>query len=151
MGALSYKPSYVTYAHGGLSRGMDSFTMDESKAFVQRARLVLDMPVVAGISGTTAELVNSAMTLGLRGEKLHQYALGVMGFLIGGGNHSFVEIATVLRAAGLPVNPDTYEGSYPAVFASRFAALKAQYPDAFKTAAPATAPPAPAPTPSARS
>ncbi len=125
--------------------------MDESKAFVQRARLVLDMPVVAGISGTTAELVNSAMTLGLRGEKLHQYALGVMGFLIGGGNHSFVEIATVLRAAGLPVNPDTYEGSYPAVFASRFAALKAQYPDAFKTAAPATAPPAPAPTPSARS
>lgn len=118
---------------------MDSFTMDESKAFVQRARRVLDMPVVAGISGTTAELVNAAMALGLSGERLRLYALGVMGFLIGGGNHSFVEIATAPAAAGLPVNPTTYQGSYPAVYAPRFEALKAQFPDVFG---------GPAPTPS---
>jgi len=113
---------------------MDSFTMDETKAFVQRARLELDMPVVAGISGTTAELVNCAMTLGLSGNRLHEYALGVMGFLIGGGHHSFVEIVTVLRAAGLSVDPTTYDGAYPASFESRFQALKASYPEAFPDA-----------------
>ena len=116
----------------GFGRGMDSFTMDETKAFVQRARLKLDMPVVAGISGTTAELVNCAMTMGLGGTDLHNYALACMGFLIGGGNHSFVEIATVLAAAGLPVDPDTYEGFAPPCFSQKFQDLKKQYPEAFK-------------------
>jgi hypothetical protein len=121
-----------------MDRGTDIFTMDEAKPFVQRARLKINKPLIAGISGSTAELINCAMTLGLSGEALHKYALAVLGYIGGGGNHSFVEMVTVLKAAGLPVNPDTYEGFYPAVFAQKFAELKRQYPEAFKDEPPAT-------------
>ncbi|HEU4729936.1 MAG TPA: hypothetical protein VFT22_18695 [Kofleriaceae bacterium] len=126
-----------------IDRGTDLFTMDEAKAFVQRARLKVNMPLIAGISGSTAELINCAMTLGLTGESLHRYALGVIGYIGGGGNHSFIEIVTVLAAAGLPVNPDTYEGFYPAAFAAQFHALKERYPQAFHDAPAATTPGAP--------
>jgi hypothetical protein len=126
-----------------IHRGTDLFTMDEAKAFVQRARLQVNMPLIAGISGSTAELINCAMTLGLQGESLHRYALGVVGYIGGGGNHSFIEIVTVLKAAGLPVNPDSYQGFYPTVFDPQFQALKEKYPQAFRDAPPPTTPEAP--------
>lgn len=65
--------------------------MDESNGFVQRARLVLDMPLAGGISGTTTDLMEVAQVFGV--SNLHVYALGVLGHLGSAGAHSFHEIA----------------------------------------------------------
>ena len=89
--------------------------MDESKAFCQRARLELDMPLAAGVSGSTAELIGCALAMGLDGDLLNKYGLAILGYVAGGGNHSFIEIVTVLRAAKLAVNEETYAGIVPAL------------------------------------
>jgi hypothetical protein len=121
-------------------RGIDAFTMDEGKAFCQRARLQLNMPLAAGVSGSTAELMNVAMTLGLNGSRLQRYAVAVLAYIGGGGNHSYHEIAVVLAAAGLKINPDNYSGVETLVGTDLFEQLKAAHPNAFPTqpAAPKT-------------
>jgi hypothetical protein len=121
-----------------VQRGIDTFTMDEGAEFCQRARLKLDMPLAAGVSGSTAELVNCAITMGLGGDQLAKYALGVLGYIAGGGNHSFVEIVTVLQAATLKVDPDSYDGIVPTLMdGARMEKLKKKFPKAFKTPDPA--------------
>jgi len=127
-------------------RGLDSFTMDESKAFCQYARLHLNLPLVAGVSGSTAELINVAMAMGLAGGGLDKYALAVLAFVAGGGNHSFLEIAIVLKAAGVNIDHETYAGVAPLIGAKLFEELKSQHPNAFKTS-PGTSTPTPTPTP----
>jgi hypothetical protein len=112
-------------------RGLDSFTMDEGRDFCQRARLKINMPLAAGVSGSTAELINVAMTMGLAGVELQKYAVAVLAYIGGGGNHSYHEIAIVLAAAGLGIDPDSYHGLEQLVGADLFAELKAKHPDAF--------------------
>jgi len=121
-------------------RGLDSFTMDEGKDFCQRARLQLNLPLAAGVSGSTAELINVAMTMGLSGPDLQKYAVAVLAYIGGGGNHSYHEIAIVLKAAGLPIDPDSYHGVEPLIGTDLFNELKARHPDAFheNTAKPPT-------------
>ncbi|MEZ4367580.1 MAG: DUF4157 domain-containing protein [Kofleriaceae bacterium] len=122
------------------TRGIDMWTIDERKAFTQQARLMLDMPIAAGVSGTTADLVQCAMTMGLTGAALHRYCLAVLGFLGSAGAHSFHEIMTVCRAAGVAYTPGDYRGVYPAELeqTADFAALRAAYPDFFGGAAPSS-------------
>jgi hypothetical protein len=122
-----------------VSRGIDAYTMDEGKAFCQRARLELNMPLAAGVSGSTAELIQVALSFGLAGAQLDKYALAVLAYVGGGGNHSFHEIAVVLKVAGVTIDPDTYKGLEGLVDASVLQSLKDKYPDAF---AAASAPPA---------
>jgi hypothetical protein len=115
-----------------VNRGIDAFTMDESKAFCQRARLQFNMPLAAGVSGSTAELINVAMTLGLSGEELQKYAIAVLAYIGGGGNHSYLEIAVVLASAGLIPNPVDYSGVETLVGSTLFTQLKNEHPGAFK-------------------
>jgi hypothetical protein len=121
-------------------RGVDAFTMDEGKAFCQRARLETHMPVGAGASGSTAELINVAITLGITGSDLQKYAVAVLTYIGHGGNHTYHEIAIILAAAGLHIDPDNYSGVETLVGRDLFAQLKQQHPGAFRTASP------PAPT-----
>jgi hypothetical protein len=113
-------------------RGLDSFTMDEATAFCQRARLKINMPLAAGVSGSTADLMNVAMTMGLTGLELQKYAVAVLAYIGGGGNHSYHEIAIVLAAAGLRINPDNYSGVETLIGTPLFEELKSQHPDAFR-------------------
>ncbi len=124
-------------------RGIDAFTMNEATAYCQRARLKLNMPLVAGVSGSTAELINVAMSMGLAGRDREEYALAVFAYISGGGNHSYNEIAIVLQAAGLTIDPDRYSSLEPFVGSAMFQQLKAQHPDAFKDELPATPTPHP--------
>lgn len=112
-------------------RGLDAFTMDEARAFCQRARLQINMPLAAGVSGSTAELINVAMTMGLAGQELQKYALAVLAYIGGGGNHSYHEIAVVLASVGIVADPDTYHGIEPLIGNDLFTQLKAQHPNAF--------------------
>ena len=124
-----------------VSRGLDAYTMDESKAFCQRARLELNMPLAAGVSGSTAELIQVATSFGLAGGDLDKYALAVLAYVGGGGNHSYHEIAVVLRVAGVTIDPDTYKGLETLIDPGVLQSLKDKYPDAF------VAPPSPPPGP----
>ena len=63
-----------------------------------------------------------------------KYAVAVLAFVGGGGNHSYYEIAIVLAAAGLTINPDSYHGVEPLIGSELFAQLKAQHPGAFHDA-----------------
>ena len=123
-----------------VNRGLDAFTMDEAKAFCQRARLQINMPIAAGISGSTAELINVAMTLGLSGNELQKYAIAVLGYVSGGGNHSFHEIMIVLAAAGVVDDPDTYAGVKPLIGDDMYKQLADAHPNAFKDPPPGASP-----------
>jgi hypothetical protein len=115
------------------TRGVDMWTVNESKAFTQRARVALDMPIAAGVSGTTADLMGCAEAIGnvKTKEGKMQYGLAVLGFLGAAGAHSFHEILTVVGAAGGHYEEGNYRGVYPAAFeaTAEFAHLRAQYPE----------------------
>lgn len=127
-------------------RGIDAFTMDEAKDFCQRARLVINMPLAAGVSGSTAELIGVAMSLGMTMPELQKYAVAVLAYIGGGGNHSFHEIAIVMKAAGLDIDPDSYNGIEKLIGTALFQQLKDAHPSAFKDTASGPPVPAPAPT-----
>jgi hypothetical protein len=133
--------SVVTGDAQKVNRGLDAFTMDEAKDFCQRARLVINMPLCAGVSGSTAELIGNAMSLGLTMPQLHKYAVAVLAYVGGGGNHSFHEIAIVLAAAGLTIDPDSYNGIEKLIGTALFEELKKQHEGAFKDPPETVAPP----------
>jgi len=118
-----------------VNRGLDAFTMDEAKDFCQRARLVINMPLAAGVSGSTADLIGAAMSLGTPKEQLMKYAVAVIAYISGGGNHSYNEIVIVMKAAGLDIDPDTYNGVEQLIGTPLFQQLKTAHPNAFKTPA----------------
>jgi hypothetical protein len=126
-------------------RGIDAFTMNEAKDFCQRARLVLNMPLAAGVSGSTAELIGVANSLGLSLADQQKYAIAVIAYVGGGGNHSYHEIAVVLAAAGLIGTPDNYSGIQALVGEPLFGELKKAHKGAFPEEA--DAPKADAPKP----
>ncbi|HZS37239.1 MAG TPA: DUF4157 domain-containing protein [Polyangia bacterium] len=127
-------------------RGADRWTADEENAFVQDARIVLDMPLSgAGASGSTSELLNCAIILGTPvGPPLMDYALGVMAYLGGAGAHSFHEIMSIAAAAGLPYVPGQYKSMFtPAFMASpAYQALHKQFADVIDAPPITAAPPA---------
>ncbi len=100
------------------------------------------MPLAEGVSGSTAELINVAMTMGLAANNLQKSAVAAIAYISGGGNHSFHEIAIVLRVAGLDINPDSYTGVEKLIGTTLFTKLKDAHPDAFKDTPAPGAPPA---------
>jgi len=108
-------------------RGIDRLTMDESNAFIQNARLVLDMPLAGSISGTTADLMEVSKIFGC--SKPHLYAIGVLGHLASAGAHSFHEIATAASLAGINYTPGDYASFIPAEYMSIVADLFDKYSD----------------------
>jgi hypothetical protein len=97
-------------------RGVDRWTLDESAKFMQEARIVLNMPLGAGISGTTTDLLTIARTMGITGNNLHLYAVGCVGGLEGGGAHTFHEIARACQMAGVPYKDGDYRSFFPPEF-----------------------------------
>lgn len=96
------------------NRGVDRLTMNEAGKFIQQARLVLDMPLAGGISGTTADLMEMATAFGLDADQKHLYSIAVLGHLEGAGGHSFHEIATAAKTAGVPYRGGIYASFLPA-------------------------------------
>jgi hypothetical protein len=95
----------LTAAQGGEQkhgRGVDVYTLDESQLFVQQARIELDMPLAAGVSGTTTDLFEIATTFGVSSpDEKFKYALACLAQLMGAGAHSFHEIMTAANSAGV--------------------------------------------------
>lgn len=91
-------------------RGMDYWTANEESAFIQDARLNLDMPVTGtGASGTTAELLTCAKIFGLPdGMPKKTYVIALLGYFIISGAHSFHEIMSIANNAGIPYTPGDY-------------------------------------------
>lgn len=98
--------------HGGgqrHNRGVDRWTMDERQAFIQEARVLLDMPLGGGVSGTTTDLMEVSQFAGLSGNKeKFGYALAVFAHLASAGAHSFHEIMVAASTAGIPYVPGDY-------------------------------------------
>ena len=64
-------------------RGVDKWKMNETAPFVKRVREQWDMRLAAGASGSTADLIQGALSAGLApgSEELKQYALAILGTL----------------------------------------------------------------------
>lgn len=90
-------------------------------------------PFVAGISGSTTDLMKMAKTFcpSMTGENLKQYALACVGYLTGGGHHTFQEIMQVAALAGLKYENGQYESILPESFrrSAWFDLLLDDYPD----------------------
>jgi hypothetical protein len=88
----------------------------------------------AGISGTTGTLLQAAFAFTgelLKGELLKQYVLAVIGYLVGGGMHSYHESMAVAEKAGVPYQPGRYIQSLPDSFlaSQQFKEWKVEYYD----------------------
>lgn len=118
--ASQTKPLSAEETEAGLgqkgSRGVEMYMLDESQAFVQQARMVYNMPLAAGISGTTTDLMEVAIMFGVNDPKQRfLYALACVGHLGSIGAHSFHEIMTSCAQAGVPYTPGDYRSILPAL------------------------------------
>ncbi len=71
-----------------------------------------------GISGTTGTLLQAAIAIGKLSdaEALKQYTLAIIGYLVGGGMHSYHETMVIAAKVGVPYNPGGYVESLPTSF-----------------------------------
>ena len=106
------------------NRGVDMFARDtqrvrqpEADRYYDHAD-TLNLLFGAGISGTTGTLLQAAFAFHrvLKGEPLKQYVLAIIGYLVGGGMHSYHESMAVATKAGLEYWPGSYIRSLPASF-----------------------------------
>lgn len=132
------------------SRGVEMYMLDESQAFIQQARLAYNMPLAAGISGTTTDLLEVAIMFGVASARdRFLYALACLAHLGSIGAHSFHEIMTSAKQANVAYEPGNYRSVLPsipaghpaaALFADpRFAAVPGIGPGASATAGPPAA------------
>lgn len=93
---------------GAMERGTDRFTAAEDNAFVQAARLVLDMPISGtGLSGSATDMFACGKLFGV-GDK-PGYALAAFSFFASAGAHTFHEVMLMAKAAGFS---DYVPGNY---------------------------------------
>ncbi len=92
------------------SRGVETYTLDESQTFVQQARTTFNMPMAAGISGTTTDLHEVAKMFGVQSpEEQFKYQLACLAHLGSAGAHSFHEImAAAALNTGVSYEPGNY-------------------------------------------
>jgi hypothetical protein len=87
----------------------------------------------AGISGTTGSLLQAALAFGklVPGEALKQYTMAIIGYLVGGGMHSYHESMAIAAKAGVPYTPGAFITSLPDSFlnSTDFKTWSAQYYD----------------------
>ena len=68
----------------------------------------------AGPSGSTGTLLQAGKLFGnLDGDLLRQYVLAIVGYLVGGGMHSYHEVMVIPRMAGCPYKDGAYVPSLP--------------------------------------
>ena len=72
------------------------------------------MPVVGAASGSTADMLTTAIVIsGVKGADSRYYLLGEIAFLIGGGNLSIHEVASIGRLIGIPYRAGSYVSAIP--------------------------------------
>jgi len=106
------------------TRGVDSFKRDLKRTRDAGADSYYDdvdarnLLFGAGISGTTGTLLQAGIAFGKLSdeEDLKQYTLAIVGYLIGGGMHSYHETMAVAAKVNVPYNPGAYEISMPTSF-----------------------------------
>jgi len=107
------------------NRGVDMFVRDTNRMRHAEADAYYDdmdtrnLLFGAGISGTTGTLLQAAFAFGaLGGDLPKEYVLGIIGYLIGGGMHSYHETMVIANKAGVPYTPGGFIESLPAGFTS---------------------------------
>jgi hypothetical protein len=121
------------------TRGVDSFARDLHRTREPNADAYYDDADVrnllfgAGISGTTGTLLQAARAFGgiTTGELMKQYVLAIIGYLVGGGMHSYHESMTIAQRVGVPYNPGAFLPSLPVsfIYSPQFASWRDQYYD----------------------
>jgi hypothetical protein len=121
------------------NRGVDMFERDPNRGPYPAADAYYDdldtrnLLFGAGISGTTGTLLQAAFAFGgqLTGELLKQYVFAIIGYLVGGGMHSYHESLAVAEKAGIPYTPGKYIQSLPDTFLAspQFMQWRANYYD----------------------
>jgi hypothetical protein len=120
------------------NRGVDMFVRDTTRMRHPEADSFYDdldsrnLLFGAGISGTTGTLLQSALAFGkLGGDQLKEYVLAIIGYLVGGGMHSYHESMTIANKAGVPYTPGAFIESLPAAFTGSgdYTAWKLKYYD----------------------
>jgi hypothetical protein len=120
-------------------RGVDGFVRDPTRRLLGEANDYYDdldarnLLFGAGISGTTGTLLQAALAFGQfgPGEMLKQYTLAIIGYLVGGGMHSYHESMVIAAKAGVPYTPGAFITSLPGSFinSSDFTAWSTKYYD----------------------
>lgn len=106
------------------NRGVDMFQRDPHRMREKNADIYYDdadtrnLLFGAGISGTTGTLLQAGRAFGgiKNGEPLKQFVLAIVGYLVGGGMHSYHESMAIAQRVGLPYNPGAYVSSLPESF-----------------------------------
>lgn len=120
-------------------RAIDIFIRDEKRMSHPQANDYYDdldtrnLLFGAGISGTTGTLFQAAEAFGqLQTTELKkQYCAAILGYLVGGGMHSYHEVMAVAEKVGIPYKPGSFMESLPeSIFNNdEFKNLSAQYYD----------------------
>lgn len=120
-------------------RGVDGFVRDLTRRKLDEANDYYDdldarnLLFGAGISGTTGSLLQAALAFGKigPGEMLKQYTLAIVGYLVGGGMHSYHESMVIAKKAGVPYTAGAFIESLPDSFVNsgEFATLCNKYYD----------------------
>lgn len=99
-------------------RAVGEFERDGVKQLRDDApRAIDEQPFAASYSGSTTELVRLALLFGhFDEEAMRQYLLAVAAFLIGGGHHSFHEVMSIARLAGVRYADGAYDAMLPMSF-----------------------------------
>lgn len=106
------------------NRGVDMFERDVNRTSHPEANNFFDdidsrnLLFGAGISGTTGTLLQAAEAFGplTEAEDKKQYMMAIVGYLVGGGMHSYHECMTIGEKVGIPYNPGSYVESLPESF-----------------------------------
>ena len=108
------------------TRGVDMFQRDPKRTRHTPADAYYDDADLrnvlfgAGISGTTGTLLQAGRAFGgiVNGDLLKEYVFAIIGYLVGGGMHSYHESMAIAQRVGVPYNPGAYLPSLPASFLS---------------------------------
>jgi hypothetical protein len=99
-------------------RGSDKWTpttekVPQSTIDIKQRNLIFG----AGPSGSTGTLLQAGKLFGnLDGDLLRQYVWAIVGYLVGGGMHSYHEVMVIARMAGCPYKDGAYVPSLPDSF-----------------------------------
>lgn len=118
------QPSNIATVSQSRNRGVDMFRRDMHRTRHQDADAYYDEVDVrnllfgAGISGTTGTLLQAAEAFGELNnlELKKQYMLAIIGYLVGGGMHSFHESMVIGGKTGIPYVAGAYITSLPLSF-----------------------------------
>jgi hypothetical protein len=116
-------------------RAIDRFFINQNSSFYSVA-VKAGMPVVSGLSSHTKSFLLGALTYGcFTNDELLEYVFVCAAFLIAGGNHSFHEVMSVARYAGIPYKDGSYAECIPTVFKDicEDSHLNHQFPEAFES------------------